>query len=1027
MGLKPVAEPINPFPGLRPFLPEENNMFFGRESESGEILRKLLKNRILTVIGTSGCGKSSLINCGVVPEMISLTEKDKSSLKIITFQPGNDPVGNMTIAFGQALSDDNLEGREKLAVSDLKREHDWIASTVKNLLIKSEEKVLVIVDQFEEIFTHSSDETDISSNVSTSEFVTLLENAVRQTSVEIYILIIIRSEYIGECAHIQGLTKLINDSNYLVPQMTKGNYKTVFENSFLSAGIRINPKLVATVLDDISELNEPLAVLQHLMMRIYSYRYSLGDTGKPVDLSDYIAVGTIASALSKHADEAYEELNQEGKEICRKMFRALTGNRINKKGIRHSLSVNSLKSILQCSDDEIFKVIENFRTPSRSFLTPGFKIPLNEKTVIDFSTDKLLSLWDRLKGWYDEELTSVRIYRQLSEASEMFQKGKATLLKDADLQQAIKWRDSQKPTLNWAERYDPAFERVMVYLRTSEKAYLEKEKSSIGDKRRKIIRNRATILILGFVVLVSLGLMLFAFVQKLDSDRQKTVAEHQKALALSKITIAEQHALLADRNLAKADSTVAIAIRKETEARHLTEVLNNQKTIAERNAAEARKTLALSLEQSDSVSKKAMTADLKVMDAIEQKNEAMRLRMISVGKSMSLKSLQLSGEKDLQELLAYQAYKFNKSNGGSPNDADIFSGLYNAARLYGSNYNKTFEGHTGEIKHIAFVPGKNEFFTAGSDGKVIKWDLNRKDQSLQVVYSGTEIINVLAVSPDAGWLACGGQNSGIRMVPLNGNSLSYELKGHTGPVKSLIFSFDGKYLYSASLDGIVLKWDITTRNSTNISGNMMQVTSIDLSSDNKYIAGVSNDGKVMVWNPEKTIDNFRIESPGKVIQTVKFKPDENILAIGYSDGYVDFWDISARKKISEIKAQNIAVTNICFNKKLSQMATSGNDKSIRIWDMTDPANLPISFNDNEGLVFAIEFSPDGQVLISGSSEGKNNLISRPVLADLLSKDICSSISRNFTTEEWQAYVGKDIEYEKTCPEADFKIRVNPIK
>ena len=189
--------------------------------------------------------------------------------------------------------------------------------------------------------------------------------------------------------------------------------------------------------------------------------------------------------MSKHADEAYEELNQEGKEICRKMFRAMAGNRINKKGIRHSLSVSSLKSILQCSNDEIFQVIENFRTPSRSFLTPGYKIPLDEKSVIDFSTEKLISLWDRLKGWFDEELTSVRIYRQLSEASEMYQKGKATLLKDADLQQAVKWRDSQKPTLSWAERYDPAFERVMVYLRTSEKAYLEKEESSIGRKSRR--------------------------------------------------------------------------------------------------------------------------------------------------------------------------------------------------------------------------------------------------------------------------------------------------------------------------------------------------------------------------------------------------------------------------------------------------------------------------------------------------------------------------------------------------------------
>ena len=76
------------------------------------------------------------------------------------------------------------------------------------------------------------------------------------------------------------------------------------------------------------------------------------------------------------------------------------------------------------------------------------------------------------------------------------------------------------------------------------------------------------------------------------------------------------------------------------------------------------------------------------------------------------------------------------------------------------------------------------------------------------------------------------------------------------------------------------------------------------------------------------------------------------------------------------------------------MATTGNDKSIHLWDMTDPVNLPITFNDDEGIVFAIEFNPDGQVIVTGTSEGKNNLLSRPVLADLISKDVSSTISRN---------------------------------
>jgi WD40 repeat protein len=1028
MVLKSATGAGNPFPGLRPFLSDDRNMFFGRESESGEILKKLLKNRILTVIGPLGSGKSSVVNCGVVPEMIRLTEQDNNSLKIVLFQPGTDPVANMTNAFTQAFSgNDDVEKRDISFISHPKKDSDWLTATVKKLMIKPDGKVLIIIDQFEDIFTCNSNEADVTGSNSNSEFVAMLENAINQTSADVYLLNVIRSEYIGDCANIRGLTNLINSSSYLLPQMTPGNFRSVLENSFLSAGARIDSNLVIRIMDDLSFQINPLAVLQHLMMRTFAYWGSLGDPARPVGISDYEVVGTIRNALSKHAEEVYEELNQDEKEICRKMFRAMTGYKVDIKKIRPPLNISTLKAIVQCSDNELFQVIEKFRAPGRSFLTPDYKIPLDEKSVIDFSTESLISIWDRLKGWVEDELSSARMYLKLSEASGMFQKGKANLLKDSDLKLAVKWRENQRPTLSWAERYDPAFERVMVYLRTSEKAYHEKYEIKARKHLKKIKKKRITAFILGSALILSLGFMLIAVVQKVASDRLRSEADRQKAIAVAKITIAEQKVLNAGKQTSVSDSNALVASQKEREALKLAESYNNQKEVAESNANEAIKQLSLVVAQSDSERKKAITADLKAAKAIEQKMVAEHQRMISLSKSMALKSQQLSGQKDLQALLAYQAYIFNKSNGGAANDDDIFSGLYNIAKLYGNIYCKTFTGHVGDIKNIAFVPGKNEFFTSGSDGKVIKWDLNGKNQNLQVVYSGTEIIEVLAVSPDAGWLACGGQNSGIKLVSIKSNDPSFELKGHTGAIKSLIFSYDGRYLYSASSDGNVLKWDLASRNYTDISSSMMRVTSIDLSTDNKYIAGVSNDGKVLVWNPEAINDNFRIGAPGKVIRTVKFKPDEKVLAIGYSDGYIDMWDIAARKKVSEIKAHDSEVISIRFNNKLSQMATAGDDKAIRLWDMNDMSRLPISFNDNEGLVFTIEFSPDGQVLVTGTSEGRNNLTSRPVLADMLSKNICSTISRNFTVEEWQAYVGKDIEYEKTCPESDFKIRVNPVK
>src|SRR5512133_2744280 len=96
MGPERNAMKFNPFPGLRPFLPEESDLFFGRKGESEEVLGKLLKNRFVTVMGASGTGKSSLIYCGVLPGVKELKSENSGGWRIITFRPGNDPFGNFT-------------------------------------------------------------------------------------------------------------------------------------------------------------------------------------------------------------------------------------------------------------------------------------------------------------------------------------------------------------------------------------------------------------------------------------------------------------------------------------------------------------------------------------------------------------------------------------------------------------------------------------------------------------------------------------------------------------------------------------------------------------------------------------------------------------------------------------------------------------------------------------------------------------------------------------------------------------------
>ncbi|MBN2633141.1 MAG: hypothetical protein JXR66_06270 [Bacteroidales bacterium] len=1028
MGSRKNSLKFNPFPGLRPFAEEESDLFFGRKKESLEVLGKLVENRFVTVIGASGTGKSSLIYCGVLPEIRKKATSEGETWRIIKFRPGNDPFGNL----GEAIAD-NMRGRglHKTAADDIMVEMhlnaDGIKGSVTRYLSSEGEKVLLVVDQFEELFRYGSAITGGSRKTHAAEFVGKLVSAVSDADSRIYTLITMRSDFVGECAHYQGLTQLINNSNYLVPHMGRANYRDAIEGPVKYAGASIDNELVEKILDEIGDRTDQLPVLQHALMRTWSYWEELDENDRPVGIKDYDAVGTMSEAMSRHANEAYEELDQQGRELCGKLFRAITEKGSDNKGVRRPASVKSIISVTGCTTKELFTVIEKFRIPSRSFITPRQEIPLTEDSVIDLSHESLMRLWDRLRDWVDNESAAVQMYLRLAEASKMYQQGKTGLLRPPDLQLALNWREQQKPTLTWAQRYDPAFERAMVYLRTSEKAYLDEEESKMRLQRRQIRRTKIVAGILGVAAIISIGFMLFAFVQKIAADRQKILADRNAAEAIRQEQLALIQSDSATQARVRADRSAGQAIRNAEEAQLQRDKALQEQLRAERNAEIARLQEMIAREQSDSARQARERADTNAARATRERNLARRLRILSIGKSMSVKSLQVRGQKDLQTLLAYQAYLFNKRNGGLPNDADIYAGLYDVARQYGNVNYKTFR-HDG-IKSIAFVPGKREFYTSGDDRQIKKWSLDGNGQTYQVIYEGTEIIEVLAISPDASWLAAGSDKASIRMIPLRGNDLQYTLSGHNGNIRSLIFSFDGKYLYSAALDGKVLKWDLATRTSTDIGSGAGLITAIDISSRGKYLAGLNPEGNVILWNPELSSDNFRLPTMLKDIRAIRFKPDKNILAIGDVEGNVELWNVDTREKIGEVKAHDAQVTDIKFNPVLGQMATASRDNSLKIYNNTDDlTEPPLTFTDMDaGFVLVVQFSSDGQLIVSGTYQPGQNLVVRPTNADLLAKDMCDKLTRNMTPEEWNTYVARDLPPEKTCEQKDLNIKINVVK
>ena len=214
---------FNPFPGLRPFDSHEAHLFFCRHGQSDELLRRLDENRFVAVVGTSGSGKSSLVRAGLLPSLYGgLLRPAGSAWRVAVFRPGADPIGNL----GRALSAPGILPREDdedpqtvtLTEAVLRRGALGLAQTVVEARLPAGENLLVVVDQFEEIFRfrRTSEHRDDAA-----AFVKLLIEATRQHQVPIYVILTMRSDYLGDCAQFRDLPEAINRGQYLIPRMTR--------------------------------------------------------------------------------------------------------------------------------------------------------------------------------------------------------------------------------------------------------------------------------------------------------------------------------------------------------------------------------------------------------------------------------------------------------------------------------------------------------------------------------------------------------------------------------------------------------------------------------------------------------------------------------------------------------------------------------------------------------------------------------------------------------------------------------------
>jgi hypothetical protein len=508
--------PGNPFPGLRPFDSPESSLFFGRDEQCDDLLTRLGRRRLVAVVGMSGSGKSSLVRAGLLPALDrGYLPSAGSSWHIAIFRPGSDPVANLTRALvtrrlpGGGTADENPDDiRPLLDASSL-----GLTAVARKVLQHPDDSLLVVADQFEELFrfgriTKSADAVERSAAC-----VDLLLNAASQDELPVYIVLTMRSDYLGDCANFTGLPEALNDSQFLVPRMSRAQLREAIECPVAVGGAQIAPRLVQRLLHDVDEFSlhsddrgerreqDQLPVLQHALMRMWEVSRAARERGDPIDLPHYEQppIETLRHALDRHAEEVYQELPTDlHRNVARLVFQQLTDRDAENREVRRPTPLDELTDVaVQATSRSgnaaeagvVNEVIAAFSAPGRAFIV------VNAQRDVDILHESFIRRWDRLSEWVKRENKARRVYVKLADVAASWDRGEASLYRGPELAEARRWWDQETPTQSWANRYDSRFDVAHRFLLKSVRA---------RRLRRAVVLGNVALLLVSAVAIAAL-------------------------------------------------------------------------------------------------------------------------------------------------------------------------------------------------------------------------------------------------------------------------------------------------------------------------------------------------------------------------------------------------------------------------------------------------------------------------------------------------------------------------------------------